>query len=331
MALTGTRRGLLRGSRVFHTTFESMTGFTNLLGSMAAVGGYARGSALAADGKEILTNVEFSSDLAGWGNYNCTSTRVDSSIDPGVLSPAADKWCAKIIYTGASSSFYRELSAGILYAIYRVTGYLYEPSGSSGGRIAHTYPAVEVSVPSTDAWHHLTVTGTGATHPTIGARAEAGHLGDGTLYADGMSLQLTYTLAYHPFVPNATLNWGVVMPAALTTPRILPFRITDALNHWLVRILPNTAGTDCYLIERNAGVETTRASADVDWTAGATDEVRVIARGQSLQVYHRKSGATTWTLACQYTSASFNQYVDKHGIGAYNTSTDLCTYMRMVA
>jgi len=152
----------------------------------------------------------------------------------------------------------------------------------------------------------------------------AGTGGHGQVYHLGMAI------AYHEFAASATIDWGVVMPAAGTTPRLLPFRISDAINLWQVRILPNTT-PDCYLIERNAGVETVRASADVDWSVGATDEVRVVARGTTITVYHRMSGAGSWTEACSYGSATFNQTATRHGVAAYDTGANVFSYLRMVA
>lgn len=73
----------------------------------------------------------------------------------------------------------------------------------------------------------------------------------------------------------------VTIPAAGTTSGGLVVRYTDTDNYWYIKITPGTAGDDFFLIERNAGVETPRGSADVDWVAGNTYYINVVCSGTS--------------------------------------------------
>ena len=77
----------------------------------------------------------------------------------------------------------------------------------------------------------------------------------------------------------------VTLPAAGVAPGGLILRGSDFAgandDYWYAKITPGTAGTDFQLIEVNAGVETVRASADVDWTAATAYNVRVIVQGST--------------------------------------------------
>ena len=150
----------------------------------------------------------------------------------------------------------------------------------------------------------------------------AGTLPTGQIYRNGVAL------AYHVGfrVLDAVIQDGMPMPATGDAPRSLLFRVTDTLNYWEVRILPNTAGNDTFIVEHVAGVMTTRASADVDWTAGQTDEIQVTVSGTSIAVAHKKFGAGTWTNACSYATMGTGLSADKHGILIYQTAVNQFSY-----
>jgi hypothetical protein len=82
--------------------------------------------------------------------------------------------------------------------------------------------------------------------------------------------------------PNVRLALSVTMPPGGTTPGGIVTRYTDANNYWLWRIVPGTAGTDLQLVKVVAGAQTILASADVDWTPGATYALEVLQVGNSL-------------------------------------------------
>lgn len=68
----------------------------------------------------------------------------------------------------------------------------------------------------------------------------------------------------------------ITIPGAGTTPGGIDIRLSDTSNYWYLKITPGTVGTDFELVEVNAGVPTTRASADIDWVA-ATDYAIMVA------------------------------------------------------
>jgi hypothetical protein len=78
-------------------------------------------------------------------------------------------------------------------------------------------------------------------------------------------------------------------------------------------IKPNTAGTDLSLIEVVAGVETVRATADIDWTAGATDHIRITAIGTTIAVEVRLSGEDVFMPIFSYDDATTGAASTYHG------------------
>lgn len=139
---------------------------------------------------------------------------------------------------------------------------------------------------------------------------------------DDVSVQATIAQLLLPApLLNASHVCAVAWPAAPdVTPFALYLRGSDALNYWEARLTPNTAGTDCQIIQHVAGVQTVRASADVDWTPAATDMVKVIALGSTISVYHQKSGVTGWTAACSYGSATPAAAANKWGWLCYKAA-----------
>jgi hypothetical protein len=120
--------------------------------------------------------------------------------------------------------------------------------------------------------------------------------------------KLTFTAAGVTTLPalstaDVLLNCKVTLPASGVTPGGILLRYSDADNYWYVKITPGTAGNDFELIERNAGVETQRSAADVDWVAGQTYTIRVAVVGNNRwRIYADKSLKITYT-----TENSFNQ------------------------
>lgn len=122
---------------------------------------------------------------------------------------------------------------------------------------------------------------------------------------------------------NAQITAALVLPASGAVPRSLICRYTDLSNYWEIRVLPGTAGNDTFIIEHNIGVMTTRATADVDWTVNSTDQIRVTMNGSTITVYAKKAGASGWTQACSYASATLNQTARAHGFMAYSTGVNI--------
>ena len=78
----------------------------------------------------------------------------------------------------------------------------------------------------------------------------------------------------------------------------LDVRRTDANNRWIVRC--DQAGGTIKLIERNAGVETERASAAQTWTNGTAYRIVAICRGNTIATFVAGTSKNT------YASATFN-------------------------
>ena len=188
-----------------------------------------------------------------------------------------------------------------------------------------------VSVTVEDAWQLLSASRVYAATDAYIAGRNNSATNDDLSYYDAVTLRRQNTILTAPGKPNGTVQAGVAMPAAGVVPRSVIARYSDALNYWEARLTPNTAATDLQLVEVNAGTETVRASGDIDWTADATDEVQVSLKGTTIEVYHRKSGASVWTLGCSYASATHNQTATRHGVMLWNTGVNAFTYWEYAA
>lgn len=122
--------------------------------------------------------------------------------------------------------------------------------------------------------------------------------------------------------PAFTATMAHISPAALTTPFGFICRYTTPLDYWEVRVLPNTAGNDLQIIQVTAGVETVRAEADIDWTAGDTDELSVTAQGSTISTAHKKSGAGVWTAGPSYASATQGATSPQIGVMLYEAGVN---------
>lgn len=93
----------------------------------------------------------------------------------------------------------------------------------------------------------------------------------------------------------ATCEWSPIAAAVFE----LSIRRTDDDNRWIVR--GDQTGSTVKLIERNAGVETERASGAVTWSV--TDKMRVWVRAEGQRINMGTENAQRGT---PYTTASFN-------------------------
>lgn len=105
----------------------------------------------------------------------------------------------------------------------------------------------------------------------------------------------------------ATVEWS---PAAAATCE-LSIRRTDDDNRWIVR--GAESGNTIKLIQREAGVETERASASYTW--GTTDKTRIWIRVEGTRIVFGTDAAQQGV----YTSASFNQTETGVKVSASNT------------
>lgn len=322
MTLYGTRRALLRPRRRFVDTFDALLSrWQTVAGTLLVDGGALKASALGDWGNNLITNGEFGADTAGWAAGRATIARVDSAADPGAASGGADNWAVKATVTDASGlAGLGQAIASILGGSYRLSARAYYPTGGAASLKAWFLaggPSQAASTP--DAWQTLTVSGVAATSNTMNlyAKSELGAVA----YFDKAECYRQNAGAIMPFAPAFRARLTHISPAA---PSVVPagwmFRYTNALNYWELRLLPNTAGNDLQIVQVTAGVDTVRAEADVDWTAGGSDEVELIVRGSTITTRYRKAGGV-WTAGPSYASATQGAQARAMGPLVYGATT----------
>lgn len=321
---------LLMRKRGYRMTFAAglPASITAGLGTVGVSGGalVATGIAVPTGAPNLASNPEFTADTAGWTAVEgATATRRDSTSAPGALSPSADKWCLEVAGTSVSARVQQSVTT-IIGASYTASTYLFSPATNAESRKARLQVSgafTAASDASADgAWVASSVLSGVATTTALLLRLENRSVTEGDLeFFDGPSFKRQNAIAWFPPVGvNLRLPVALAMPAAPdVTPIDIIVRATDALNYWAVRIKPNTAGNDTEIVEVVAGVETVRAAADVDWTAGGTDYVLLDVRGTALTVYAMKQGASVWTIAASY--ATMATQLNSTGIGVQYYST----------
>lgn len=282
--------------------------WTTLLGTLATNSGALRATALASEGYNRVSNPEFTSNTTGWtaGGAGGAIARVDSTVTPGTGSGGADVWALRVTNGGVAAYGYQSIvtmaGAGYIFSCRA-----YAPSANTQPNATRQTWVSAVGGSAEDTWQTLSgsMTATGTVH-TMYLFCLGATVGDVTYY-DAINAQFQLSgLTYNLGKADAIVTASMISPAALTTPRALYLRGSDALNYVCLRLAPNTAGTDTVLETVTAGVRATVASADVDWTAGGTDQVRVTISGNDYTVEHKKSGAGSWTTAITTSTASFN-------------------------
>jgi hypothetical protein len=101
----------------------------------------------------------------------------------------------------------------------------------------------------------------------------------------------------------------------------LDVRRTDDDNRWILRC--SQAGSTIKLIERNAGVETERASAAQTWTNGTAYRIVAIVDGNVIRTFVANVAKNT------YSSASFNNTAT--GVKVSHAGTDLVCWPRTLS
>ena len=307
--------------RTYRTDFSSLAGWTTEAGTLAPG---LQASALADWLGNLVPNGEFTTDTTGWVTFTLkASVVVDSAVEPGVVSPGTDSSVVKATSAGGTGSFLRHNFLGrVIDARFRYGGYVYKTPGTTSPVI---YLGGYTLSPSADnTWQALS-----ETRSTLNATYyyRPGTIENDVGYFDGAFIYRQNAVALSPHrQSNGVWTWTLTQPAA---PSVVPFsmllRYSDALNYWEVRTKPNTAATDLEIVEVNAGVETVRASADVDWTDGGTDGVRITARSTTITVDSDKGNTGTWTQQATYASATHNATANQYGAMLWGTSTNRAT------
>ena len=271
----------------------------------------------------------------GWTETQTTATRVDSVAEGLGPSGGADNWVLKSVKTGATGDRYTRVDVSvILGAWYNATVRAYSPSANTVlnaawlRMITQWAPGVYVSTAGEDAWEViLSGVQQASASPAVIRLVTFGVTAGDIAYFDTVTCYRQNTVATLSWgSPNIIVTLDLPQPAA---PSVVPFsaifRYTDILNYWEVRTAPNTAGTDLEIIEVVAGVATVRATADVDWTAGQTDQMRVKVLGASIAVEVNKFGAGAFSAACSYATMATGLTATAHGLAFYGTGLNRIT------
>jgi hypothetical protein len=340
MALLRLRRPLLQaamGGRAYYLDeFGTLsTRWTPVVGTLAVSGGELQAATQAQFGSNLVTNGESwtgGPPPTGWTGDSVTLTAVDSASDPGAASGGVDATAGKVVRANiVSNRFAVFLAPLVIGAQYGMSALCYSPSSNTvknaaALNLSSLYFATFQNLPTTteDTWQlregtRQAITANGGPQimvmgTTIG---DIGYFDSVRMYRHNAAALLSgWSHA------NFTATLDHVSPAA---PSIVPFgfvcRYTDALNYWEVRVSPNTAGNDLQIIQVTAGVQTVRAEADIDWTAGGTDRLEVTANGATISTRHWKHGAADWTAGPSYASATQGQTSPSLGVMLYGTGT----------
>ena len=324
---------LLGGKRGWRDNFNALSGWTTRAGTPAVAGGALQASALGDWGLNLLTslNCEFTTDAAGWVVENDAVLSQRDATALGIAPTGGDDvGILEVRNAGTANAVAKLAVPAVVGYTYHAQCRAYAPSANTQTNAAQLlFGSPTATITAEDSWQTLSTTWA-TTVTTINTRLYCLGSTDGDVtYYDAVQMYLTSAAITRAFRANATLTAGVQMPASGVVPRSIICRYTDELNYWEIRLHPNTAGNDCHIIEVVNGVETTRASADVDWTVNAVDEVKVTLSGSTITVYHRKSGAATWTQACTYASATTGQTSAEHGLLVWGATDPAFTYLEV--
>lgn len=321
---------LLGGKRRYNTS--TFAAWTPVVG--AAADGVA--SALGDWLGNLVVNGEFTEDTAGWTPASdAVLTRRDFAIDPSIApTGGVNEYGLEIAFDGTAYPRTSQSVTSVNGAFYAFACRAYEPSVNTDSFVTR------VSLPNMgsgyilateeDTWETLArVAAVSSTSVTISLWNYTTTAGD-VAYFDAVTCYRQNTPLLSPHrAASGVWTWAIAQPAA---PSIVPWsalvRYLDASNYWEVRTKPNTAGNDLELVEVVAGVETTRAAADVDWTAEQTDELRITARGTTIGVEHRKHGEAVWTAGLSYASATAHQTAGQYGQMQWGTGAKRAASVR---
>lgn len=289
--------------------------------AMNADAGGVRGGAIAATGINLIAT---NANLSSWSGDDPVGWTVIGELAPNYLvtevaGPAARVWTSD----GTLIYFYQYLPNALTpYATYAYSVNVTSWVSGSGA-------FVMVGV---DAFGLFNSAGlkTGTKQLVSGTSAAIGIQRNTPGVANDFAVNdLDLQLEIAPFIrpqlsANGVLTVSIKQPGSADIPsasRCAPVsilvRASDINNWWEVRVHPNTTGQDLFLIERNAGAEDVRITADVDWTNGGTDELAIDMQGDTIALLTRKQGETDWTFRGSWDRATHNQYVAQHGLMFY--------------
>ena len=125
--------------RTLRDDFDALAGFWQQdVGTATVSGGALRGATLGDALLNLISNGEFTTDIAGWSANAASLSQVTSTAQPGVssvLSGALDAGCLRAEKTGASS-WARQTKDVVIGAAYRVSALCYSPSLNTAENVA---------------------------------------------------------------------------------------------------------------------------------------------------------------------------------------------------
>lgn len=248
-------------------------------------------------------------------------------------SGGADQKILRIVCDASGGDTYQNMSA-TPGAIYRLGARLYAPSANTGVNIAGVslrfLPSFGVAtshlITVEDTWEYYSGNGAAVPAADTGVRVYE-YCGGGAANDIGYFDQV---VVYRQNTPCRLLDWDspngiftldMLVPAAGVVPFSWLTRIQDSLNYFEVRVTPNTAGNDLEIVQVTAGVATSRAAVDVDWTASATEQLEVSVRNTTIATRYKKTGGA-WTAGASYASATQRQTSGIHGVMLWDTAVN---------
>jgi hypothetical protein len=316
-------------SNYFIDHFGNLSAWTPLIGTAAVAAGKIQGTTQGNVGANLVVNGEFTTNINGWDRGAAdTFVIVDTAAEPGDASSghgAANNNAIKL--GGNTNAQALQYITKVLAANYINSCIMWAPSANTQVNAARFYvQGVVVDATVEDTWISAVITREAvAASELFDINCLTGALGDNA-YFDALTVyrqNTVYLLSSGLWnSPNATITVSLPQPAS---PSVVPvgiiFRYTDSLNYWELRINPNTAGTDTSIVEVVAGVETVRASADVDFSVDSTtDSVKLALVGTVATVTVKKNGASTYSAACAYSTMATGLSSSQLGIMLYDTA-----------
>lgn len=274
---------LTQGMRFYRDTFDVLSGVWQPVAGTLAVSASGLQGATMADWSNGWSNVEFSTDTAGWSSEHAGIARVDSEIDPGVSSVptgAADKWALRITRTSDGLQRVRQTPTTTIVGVtYRggVLGYV----PAAAGELLHLFADGGGGIGPTayDEWQLITRSRTYRSYddpPFLGMRF-TGAIGAIGYVDSAFWFRQNAAAILAPWrSPNFVATLSHRSPAAGVVPWGWMIRRVDNLNYYEVRATPNaTSGNDLALWQVTAGVETQLLGNYVGLTSDDVDEIRV--------------------------------------------------------
>ena len=306
----------------FFDSFGSVRPEWQLLPSGAAVdvdSGALRGATLVANGYELVNNGNFETGdpPTGW-----------SAVDSGVLSAVADERTGgsgakalAVVNGAAKAGSGHQGKTTVIGMQYALTGWAKRVNTIQTVLRALDADGVVLAVVGTATnWEQLSGTFV-ARYTTTYVRVTCNSLVTGAeARFDDVSLQMQTAIPHiiAP-TPNTQLTAVLPIPASGVVPVSLWLRGVDALNALELRVTPNTAGNDCRLIQWSGGAQTELAVADVDWTAGDVDQIRIACQGTDVGVDVMKAGAGSWSTIINEAGVTAGQTNRAFGVQLFDT------------